>query len=89
MTQDELFSLIAKLKEAGVTQFKHDGLELTLAPAPPAPPVSNAVPMSLEIPPGEPETQPPHIVQQMKSLLKLSDDELIDQLFPLPAEEMN
>jgi hypothetical protein len=92
MKDVELFDLIARLKEAGVTHFKNADIELVLTPKTQSAPPANLTPVSLEIPPGEPDQEPPHIVQQMKSLLKLSDEELIEQLFPLPKpldEELN
>lgn len=85
MNNADLFDLIEKLKASGVTHFKQGDLELTLAPTQQnLAPVMRLVPTSLEVLPGEPGTEPPHIVQQMKSLLKLSDEELVDQIFPLP-----
>lgn len=38
MTNDELRTLLATLKEFGVTKFLHDDLLLELAPPPPPPP---------------------------------------------------
>lgn len=90
MHASELLDVIKTLKECGVTHFKQGDLEIDFkdpVPAVQAQVARNFQPVSLEIPPATPETEAPHIVQEMKSLLKLSDEELLDRVFPLPQED--
>lgn len=93
MSPSELIELIKTLKDAGVAQFKHGDLELSFnakiysQAAEPQPARKDLKPVSLEIPPKEPEIEVPHIIQQMRSVFKASDEELVDQLFPLPKED--
>lgn len=93
MSPLEIIELVKALKESGCTSFKHGDLELTFdSKSTPAKTADfdagkSLKPVSLEIPPSIPEIEPPHIVQQMRSLFKASDEELIDQLFPLPQSE--
>lgn len=88
MTGEELFTLIEKLRAAGITHFKQGDLELSFSDKPTLlpPAAKNPEPVSLEIPPSEPEVAPPHIVQEMRSLLRLSDEDLIDRIFPIPQQ---
>lgn len=88
LTPAAILDFIEKLKAAGVTHFKQGDLELTLLPDSPKT-LSTLKPVSLETPPSEPETQPPHIVQEMTSLLKLSNEDLMERIFPLakPGDE--
>lgn len=94
MTGQEIIDVIKALKESGAIRFKSGDLEIDfVAPISPVPgPISptvqkNYAPTSLKIAPAIPETEAPHIVQQMRSLFKTSDAELIEQLFPLPQAE--
>jgi hypothetical protein len=69
MKLTELKKLIRTLRLAGVTRFKSSELELDLGPLPVALPV-------------EPRAEIPHVVEEMKSVMKISDIDLIDRLFP-------
>lgn len=73
MTPAEIVTLVETLRSSGVTHFKSGDLELTLGP----------------VVPRETTEDPKmiHKVQELTSLLKLSDVELMDRLFPEPKEE--
>lgn len=68
MTIDEIKALIKTLRECGVTHYKSADLELNLGPEP----VVNA--------PEEKEIKSK--LEHLSSLLRLSDLDLVDQLFP-------
>lgn len=75
MDLKEVQDLIKALRECGVTQYKTPELSLELGPLPVVAPVPE---ITAEI---------KHKVEEMKSLMKLSDAELVDSLFPEPREE--
>lgn len=80
MTLDETKALIEMLRASGITHYKTADIELNLGPAPVLPVVSRETIAS-----NEAETVPgpiPHIVKELTSLLKLSDTDLVDRLFP-------
>ncbi len=72
----DLEKLLQALKEAGVTHYKTADLELRFSDVPVKPvhvPVDAPVSATEEI---------KHEVHELTSLLKLSDVELVDRLFP-------
>lgn len=83
MTPKEIKSLIKALRDAGVTYYKTADIELNLAPVPKEEPRA-ITPVDA---PSAAEDPIKHKVEEMVSLLKLSDTELVDQLFPEPREE--
>lgn len=87
MSHVELFELIEKLRAAGITHFKQGDLELTFSDTPTKiePRHLQSVPLEKQAT-GEAE-EAPHIVQEMKSLLKLSDEELVERIFPIEAND--
>lgn len=97
MSLQELIELVKTLKESGVIHFKNGDMELNFGQQPqqyqPATAVLNHKELkssSLELPPSIPEKEVPHIIQEMVSLFKSSDEELIDKIFPIVSnnEEM-
>jgi hypothetical protein len=75
MNPGEIKDLIKTLRECGVTHYKTAEIELDLGPEPLKP-----EPVAID-----PDAQ--HIVHEMKSLLKLSDEDLVDRLFPDKEEK--
>jgi hypothetical protein len=99
MTPKQIRELAETMRDCGISHLKFKDLEMSCqAGARPsiAPEVEKVsfVPSpvaSIQDPPveaGPPleEEEVPHNVQQLASLLKLSDIELVDQLFPEPKE---
>lgn len=95
MTGTEIASLVRTLKSCGVTHYKTAELELTFeSPIPPvsAPlPVVGVLPVSHTQAPAfgaaletkiEEDKQAVHKIIETTSLMKLSDTDLIDRLFP-------
>lgn len=78
MTPKEIKRLVKTLRAAGVTHYKNDLIELDLGPLPPPAKVG---------PETKEETQIPHVVEELVSVMKLSDNELVDRLFPDTQEE--
>ncbi len=68
MTPAEIKELVQTLRACGVTHYKDGSLELDLGPAP-----ITSEPDQKEI---------IHKVQNLTSLLKLDDKDLVDRLFP-------
>ncbi len=85
MNPKDVVELIAALREQGVTHFKHGDLELTLGARPSFQP--KLVPSTLEKPPIEPEKEIPGVIHEMKTIFSMSDEKLVDKLFPIPKEE--
>lgn len=81
--------LITLLKQSGVTYFKDGELEIRLDGHSS---VSSTAPLTsgfISTPPSFPlqavppvETEIPHHVNEVQNLLKLSDEDLVDKLFP-------
>lgn len=69
-----LKALIDLLRESGVTRYKYDSIELEMT-------IKEPAPIAIDAPAPVPD-QIKHKVEEMTSLLKLSDIELVDQLFP-------
>ncbi len=86
MTPKEIKTLIKTLRAAGVTHFKSGDVELILLPSETKPVVPRETkPKEIIIPldaPHEEDKPIQHKVVELTSLLKLSDTELVDQLFP-------
>lgn len=78
MTPAQLKSLIKTLKAAGVTEFQHGDLKLTLGVKPAETP-KEPTPVDAPTESNEPIK---HKVEEMTSLLKLSDVDLVERLFP-------
>lgn len=78
MTLEETKELVKTLRELGVTHYKTSEIELNLLPEPP-----KAEPKFLPTVESNEEPQEiKHKVEELTSLLKLSDKDLIDRLFP-------
>lgn len=86
MSPGEIVELIKALRDQGVTHFKHGDLELALGPVPRMQP--KLVPTSLQKPPAEPEKEIPNVIHEMKTVFAMKDDDLVEKLFPIAAEEM-
>lgn len=80
MTVDETRALIEMLRSQGITHYKTGEIELALTPLPEAP---KASPVESPAMPGvDSQDKIPHVVQELTSLLKLSDADLVDRMFP-------
>lgn len=80
MAPKDLKKLIKTLRAAGITHYKNGDVELTLAP--PAitdPPKVVAIPVDIS---PEEEKEIKHKVEELTSIMKLGDVELLDRLFP-------
>lgn len=73
MNPKEIKALIKTLRAAGITHYKTPELELTLDPIEPKRRLRAKPDESKEI---------EHKVEELSSLLKLSDTELVDRMFP-------
>jgi hypothetical protein len=80
MNAQELKSLIRTLRAAGVTRYKTPELELDLSP------LETVRRRHRSTQPDESE-EIEHKVQEMSSLMKLDDNQLLDRLFPEPKED--
>ena len=76
----DLKDLIKTLRAAGVTHYKTADLELTLAPQEPQRRRRRVTP--------EEEEEIKHKTEEMSSLMKLSDQDLVDRLFPEPTDDL-
>ena len=99
MTPKQIREIAETMRDCGITHLKTGTLEMTcqagvrpsIAPEAgvkafvPSPVASTQDPPIEAGPPVE-EEKIPHNVQQLASLLKLNDLELVDQLFPEPKE---
>lgn len=86
MDLNEVKLLVGLLRELGVTHYKNGDVEITLSQQ--VAPQKGSKPKSLATPPTESEKEPPHIVHEMKAVMSMKDEELIDKLFPIsPVEE--
>lgn len=84
MTPKEIKALVKTLRSCGVTHWKTPEIELNLAPLAPRETKPKLVPIEAPIVESE---KIEHKVEELKSLLKLSDDELVDRLFPEPIAD--
>lgn len=82
MNLREIEELIYLLKRNGVSRFESKELSLRFSSAPQAlsPVLSEPGPPLQAIPPVEAEIK--HHANEVKNLLKLSDEELVDKMFP-------
>lgn len=87
MDTKELKKIVKQMKLLGVTHLKTADFELSLAPEA----VAKVVPIIKKDP--EPELSEEekkeieHKLEQLKSLMLGSDEDLLDRLFPVPIEE--
>lgn len=84
MTPAQVKSLIKTLKESGVTTFEHGDLKLSFAKQLPhavakSESPKEVIPLDAATEAGDPIK---HKVEEMVGLMKLSDAELVDRLFP-------
>lgn len=84
MTPKEIKTLIKTLRESGVTHYKSKDLELNLTPILEVVPRETIKPKAkVSVENGEDESKEIiHKVEELTSLLKLSDKDLVDRLFP-------
>ncbi len=85
MDLSELRETVGLLRELGVTHYKNGDTEITLSHQVAA--QKGLKPKSLATPPTEPDKDPPHVVHEMKAVMSMKDEDLIDKLFPLPSGE--
>lgn len=94
MTIEALTKLIELLRENGVTRFKDDVLDIRFDDKKlhvnskliiEKPYIDSKVTPSQAIPPVESEI--PHHVNEVMGLLKLSDEELVEKMWPEPKNE--
>lgn len=89
MTPGEIKALVKTLRAAGVTHYKTPEIELSFSiEAPNSPPPERS--SKQIVPPDAPISKDDpimHKVEQMVSVMKLEDNELIERLFPNPEEE--
>lgn len=74
MNPKEIKALIKTLRAAGITHYKTPELELSLDPVEPKKRLRKAK--------AEEPTEIKHKVEELTSLLKLSDQDLVDRMFP-------
>lgn len=79
MTPGEFREFARTMQEFGISQMKMGDVEIMLGQAPQA----QAAPVSLPLDAPQGQEDPiKHKVEQLSSLLKLDDHQLVDQLFP-------
>lgn len=86
MTAKETIKLLKALKESGVTSFKSGDIEISFGFPSNAHEKPVAAPVSFDASAQAPE-EIKHKVEEFTSLMKLSDTELLDRLFPDTAPE--
>lgn len=101
MNPQKLEKILSLMKSYGVEYFRHEELEIKIGSEPkeqPAPQTKEQVKqqiLDIKTPPSQAappvESNIPHHVNEVANLLKLSDDELVDKLFPeyAPPKEGN
>jgi hypothetical protein len=77
MSLEDIKTLVETLRTAGVTHFKQGDLELSFGP-PPSPLYADA-----DVDPEKKEAIP-HVIEELKSVLGIDDNDLVDRLFPEP-----
>lgn len=92
MTPTEIISILQACQASGVSSIKLEGLEVQFGSAIPQMGSSSPVhtPDEVSIPveiSAEEEAEIKHKVEELTSVMKLSDEELIDRLFPEPRDE--
>lgn len=81
----ELAQVLELLQRYGISQIKMDGLELSFAELARAPAPAVAQPIAVDAPLPEPE-KIEHKTEELTNVMKLSDMELLDRLFPDTTE---
>lgn len=85
MTVGEIEQIIQLCKANGITRFKSKGLDLRFGDKISVSAVNvSEGPPSQAIPPIE--TEIPHHVNEVMGLLKLSDEELVEKMWPEPKQ---
>ncbi len=86
MSIEEIRAVAQIMQDFGLSHVKTDSLELSRDCS--TPPAAKALPI---IPPDAPvaTTEDPikHKIEELTSLMKMDDMDLVDQLFPEPVEE--
>ena len=76
------------MQECGLSYLKTDGLELRMARSPSPQPLVKPRPIVTPVHLSEEEkAEIKHKVEEMASVMKLGDDDLLERLFPLPEME--
>lgn len=82
MEAKQLKKLVKTLRSLGVTRYRTPELELDLAIQPIGyKETAKSKPIDIE------SDKIPHVVQDLKSVMALSDDDLVNRLFPEPTED--
>lgn len=76
MTLQEFKELVGTLRSMGVTHYKTPELELNLEPTPPPQPLAVDQPEKI-----------PHVIEELTSLFKMSDNDFAKRIFPDPPLE--
>jgi hypothetical protein len=84
--------LLQLLRHHGVQHFKTAEVEIGFGQVPVSGPVAmpEPLPTSAVVALAEPKaaaTEIPHYINEVANLLKLSDNELVEKLFPMPSED--
>lgn len=82
MEPKQLKKLVKQLRAMGISYYKDQTVELELGSAPSKPTRQSTV-SPTEIVESD---KIPHVVQDLKSVMALSDTDLVDRLFPEPTE---
>ena len=86
MNPEKAEKLFALMKQYGVEYFKHDELEIKLTPGveiAKAPAITPKKTKKVPVQAAPPVEMPiPHHVNEVANLLKLSDNDLVDKMFP-------
>lgn len=83
MTPKEIKALVKTLRSLGVTHYKSGDIEFTLSEAAPAKQVKEK-PLT-----PEEEKEIKHKIEEMASIMRLGDEELVDRMFPDHLDETN
>lgn len=89
MTADELINIIATCHQAGVRSLRSGDLHIKFGPARPKAPKQDAPRMPVQPAPEltpEQAAKIEHKIEEMESVMKLGDPDLIERMFPLPKE---
>lgn len=85
MSPAEIKALVKALSASGVTHFKTPELELSFGAKPQADPLKqDNIPLDAPVSAEDPIK---HKVEEMVSLMKLSEQDLVMRLFPDPIDE--
>jgi DNA-binding transcriptional MerR regulator len=86
MTPKELKKLIKTLRAAGVSYYKEGSIELKLGDEP-VKPITQAKAEPVKEITEEEKKEIEHKLEEIKSLMLGSDEDLLDRLFPMPVQE--